>query len=166
MPQSVDLTLLLRNVSTILGFRLDRRQQSPHGLLPKRLFYPRPDLLDARLRTLEPMTIPVATQTLVQPVLLTLFRPKKLPARFAYQPHTPPQRREPLIGIVDSQVQPEFRPRGEHPIGLVRALADQIVNQDTGIPLGTADNQGFEPAQPTSGIDPGQYALTTSLLVT
>ena len=42
-------------------------------------------------------------------------------------------RREAAVGVVDAQVEAVLGARGEHAIGLVGALGDQVVDEDTGV---------------------------------
>ncbi len=50
-------------------------------------------------------------------------------------------RRKPAIRIVNAQVQTKFGPRSEHPVGLVRPLGDEVVDQNCRVSLGAIENQ-------------------------
>ena len=58
-----------------------------------------------------------------------------LPTPGADAANLPAQRGEALIGVVGAQMQPVFRPAGEHPIGFTRAAGDEIINHNTHIGL-------------------------------
>ena len=93
------------------------------------------------------------------------FRSKIGPAGIAHQTHLPPNRRQPLVGIVNPQMQPELRPRREHPVRLVRTLADQIVNQNPDIPSAPAQTRRRHPLHLGRRIQPGNQPLATRFLI-
>ena len=64
-------------------------------------------------------------------------------------PHCAPNGRQTFVGIVDPQMQPELGARREHPVRLIGALGDQVVDQNSGVALGPADYQPA-PDAPTS----------------
>ena len=70
-----------------------------------------------------------------------LLRSKIIPCFIRDQSHAVPMRREPSVRIVDAQVQAEFGTRREHSIRLIRALGDQVVDQDRGVSLGAVEDQ-------------------------
>ena len=57
-------------------------------------------------------------------------------ARLADQPALDAERRQPLVGVVAAQMQPELGARGEHAVGLGDAPRHQIVNHHAEIALG------------------------------
>src|ERR1017187_740888 len=63
-------------------------------------------------------------------------------------------------------MQAKLRSRGKHTVRLVRALADQVVNQDTGVPLGTADHDRIPPTELRPRVQSSHQPLTRGLLVT
>src|SRR6266545_6135980 len=52
-----------------------------------------------------------------------------------------------------------------HPVRLVRPFADQVVNQDSGVPLGPADGHRISAGQLARRVDSGYQPLATGLLV-
>ena len=52
------------------------------------------------------------------------------------------------VGVVDAQLQTELRARRKHPIRLVRALADQIVDENRGVAFSAIEDDGLV------GVDP------------
>jgi len=75
----------------------------------------------------------MALETL-KPLLLRL---EIFPGLIRNQAHAAAVRGQASVGIVNAQVQAELGPRGEHAIGLVGSLGDQVVDQDGGVPFGT-----------------------------
>ena len=63
------------------------------------------------------------------------FSLKRLPRLVLNQPKLPPMRRQSHVRVVDPQVQPELRPRREHPVRLIRPLRDQVIDQDPDVSL-------------------------------
>src|SRR5438093_13410639 len=62
-------------------------------------------------------------------------------------------------------MQPELRSRSKHPVGFIRTLADEIVNENARISLGSAYDKRFDAFNPARGIDSGDDALAGSLLI-
>ena len=63
------------------------------------------------------------------------------PGGIGYQAHAAAVWSKAAVGVVDPQVQAEFGARSEHAVGLVGALADQVVDQDRGVGLGAIEDQ-------------------------
>ncbi len=61
--ESMDLPFLLGDVACVFRFRFQSGEQSANGLLSEALYYPRPDFLDTRLGTLEPLAVTVLLQS-------------------------------------------------------------------------------------------------------
>ncbi len=73
---------------------------------------------------------------------------------------------QPHVGVVRAQQQPVFRPAGEHPVGFVRALRHQIIDQHADVGFGPAqDELPLVPRLPRR-VDPGHDPLGGGLLVT
>ena len=51
-------------------------------------------------------------------------------------------RREADVGVVDAEVEAELGARGEHAVGLVGALADEVVDEDAGVGFGAVEGEG------------------------
>ena len=73
--------------------------------------------------------------------------------------------RQAAVGVVDAQVQAELGARGEHAIRFVRALGDEVINQDRGVGFGAVQNQGRFPLYLQCCVDPSHQALARGLLV-
>ena len=74
-------------------------------------------------------------------------------------------RGEPAVGVVDAQVQAEFGAAGEHTIGLVRALGNQVIDQDRGVGFRAVQNQWRLLFYLQCGVDAGHQALACSFFV-
>ena len=98
--------------------------------------------------------------------LLFLLVRRNWPSGITNQTQLPPDRCQTFIGIVDPQMQPELRPRGEHPVRLVRALSDQIVDQDPDIALSPAKIDWRTSPSPRSRIQSRDQPLAAGFLVT
>ena len=46
------------------------------------------------------------------------------------------------VGVVDAEVQAELGARGEHAVGLVGALGDEVVDEDAGVGFGAVEGEG------------------------
>ena len=57
------------------------------------------------------------------------------PALLPHETQSPAQRRQSFIRVINPQMQPILSPGCEHPVGLVGALGDQIVDEDPGVGL-------------------------------
>src|SRR5207247_3402986 len=101
---------------------------------------------------LQPWSVLTLGQRLRQARLLALLRHKQLPTSIANQTHAPAERRQALIGVVDAQMQPELGARGEHPVGLLRALAYQIVYQNTRVAFGASHQKRLPATQPATDL--------------
>src|SRR5205823_2494565 len=73
-----------------------------------------------------------------QPLLFSL---KIRPGCIADESNPAAMRGKALIGVIDAQMQSELGTRGEHAVGLVGALADEIVYQNGGVGLGAIENE-------------------------
>ena len=74
-------------------------------------------------------------------------------------------RREAAIGVVDAQVQAELGARGEHAIGLVGALGDEVVDEDAGVAFGAIHGERRLALEPERGVDAGHDALAGGFFV-
>ena len=74
-------------------------------------------------------------------------------------------RRQTVICIVDPQVQPVFGPGGEHPVRLVRALRDEIVDHDPDVALRSRNDDRRSAQNGLRRIDPGDQSLASRLFV-
>src|SRR5580704_17843336 len=104
-------------------------------------------------------------ESLGQPQLLTTLLREKLPTGLPNQPNPTAHRREPLVGIVDSQMETELRPRGEHPVALISAFADQVIDQNSSVALSSPHNQRFHATKLAGRIDPRDDTLASGFLV-
>ena len=77
-----------------------------------------------------------------------------VPSGVVNQSHAPAVGGETAVGVVDAQLQAEFRTRGEHAVRLVCSLGNKIVDQDCGIAFGPIKNQGRFLFDLERGIDP------------
>ena len=138
--QALDLPLLLPDVTAVLGLSFNCRKQTERRLFAEHFHNPGSDLSDGSLRALQPLPGFVVSEHLPEALLLSLLAVKHLPPLVRHQARPAANRGQSLIGIVDSQVQTEFGARREHPVRLVSTLGDQIVNQNSGIALGSAED--------------------------
>ena len=53
-----------------------------------------------------------------------------------------------IVGIIDPQVQPKLSPRRKHAVGLVRALADQVVDQNPCIAVSSPEDDWIQRTEP------------------
>src|SRR5438876_9085003 len=104
-------------------------------------------------------------QRLHEPLLLALLRTEHPPTRLAHQADTPPQRRKPLVRVVNTEVQTKLRPRGEHPIRLLGPFADQIVNEDPSVAFGSPHYEWIHTAESAGGVDSRNNPLATRFLI-
>ena len=75
-------------------------------------------------------------------------------------------RGEAAVRVVDAQVQAELGARGEHAVGLVGALGDEVVDEDAGVGLGAVERERrFAASRCQRGVDAGHQALAGGLLV-
>lgn len=58
-----------------------------------------------------------------------------------------------------------FCARGEHAVGLLGAFSDEVVNEDTGVPFVSANNEGLFLAYFKDCVNPSNEALTGSFFV-
>src|SRR5260370_14797470 len=59
----------------------------------------------------------------------------------------------------------KLSPRGEHTVRLIGALADQVINQDTGVAFCSPDNHRRQALEPACGVNTSDDALTGGLFV-
>jgi hypothetical protein len=74
-------------------------------------------------------------------------------------------RSKPAIGVIDAEMQPELRPRGEHAIRLVGPFRDQVVDQDAGVCLGPVESKWGLALYSQRCVDPRHQALAGSLFI-
>ena len=87
------------------------------------------------------------------------------PCRVVDEPEPTSFRHQSPVGVVDAQVQAELGARGEHPVGLVRALRNQVVDEDTDVGLGAVQGEAFFAAHGKGRVDAGHNALRSGFLV-
>src|ERR1019366_10008713 len=69
------------------------------------------------------------------------------------------------VCVVVAQVEAELGARGEHAIGLVGALRNEIVDEDPGITFGPVHGEGRLALEPESRVDAGHDALAGCLFI-
>jgi len=74
-------------------------------------------------------------------------------------------RSKPPVGVIDPQMQPEFRPRSEHAIGFVGAFRNQVVDKNRGISFGTVEHQRRIVLHSKRCIDPGHDSLARRFFI-
>ena len=72
---------------------------------------------------------------------------------------------EAAVGVIDAQVEAELRARGEHAIGLVGALGDEVVDEDAGVAFGAIHGERRLAFEPQRGIDAGHDALAGGFFI-
>ena len=72
---------------------------------------------------------------------------------------------EAAVGVVDAQVQAELGARGEHAVGLVGSLGDEVVDEDAGVALAAVHGEGRLAFEPERGVDAGHDALAGGFFV-
>ena len=165
MLEAFHLALLLRDVAAVLGLGLHGGEKAAGGRLTEHFVNPSGDFGDACFGPLEPLSMAVVRQGLVEACFLSLLAREDLPALIGDQASAAADRRQPGIGIIDAQVQTELGARGEHTIGLVGSFGDEVIDENAGIAFGAADDH-FRPfAQAAGGVHAGDEALTAGLLV-
>ena len=82
-----------------------------------------------------------------------------------HQPQAAADLGEPLVGVVLPVEQAVLGAGGHHPIGLVGALGDQVVDEHPDVPLVPAENQGLLSLNFQRGVDPGYKTLNGGLLI-
>src|SRR5581483_402883 len=163
--EAFDLPLLLGYIAAVFGFCFDCSEQSANRIGTQSLPDPRQYFGDGRLRPLQPLPEAVIGERGHQYRLLTLFHVKQIPPGVADQTDTAPDRCQAFIRVVDSEMESEFSPGGEHPVRLVGTLRDQIVDQNAYIALGPPDDHLRFAGQLASGIYSGHDSLAAGLLV-
>gem|GEM_PF-4376961 len=105
----------------------------------------------------------------MQPLALALDRitlfVEPTPAHLIHQPERMARLGQAQIGVVFAQNQAVLCPAGEHAIGLMSALGDQVVNHDTEVSLIPTWPPGFEVARRARGVEPGKQPLCPCFLV-
>ena len=87
------------------------------------------------------------------------------PAGIIHQAQFPTNFRQAQVGVVLAQLQPVFGARGKHAIRLLRAVADQVVDQHADIGLvATRRPWRFVPRS-ACGVEAGDQALSAGFLV-
>ena len=71
----------------------------------------------------------------------------------------------PLVGVVLPVEQAVLGAGGHHPVGLVGALGDQVVNEHPDVPLVPAEDQGLLALNFQRGVHAGNKALNGGLLI-
>src|SRR5579863_9358779 len=144
IPETINLPLLLRDVSRIFSLRLKCLQEPMRRLLSELKAHPGEKIDNPRFGPANPgskrraifRSQPKLTKSNrihsnrihedSNELLLPLLSQVKIPALVSNQTQTPPDRSQTFISIVNSQLQPELCPRGEHSVRLVGTFADQI----------------------------------------
>src|SRR5271166_5245982 len=100
-----------------------------------------------------------------EPRFLFLLSQVERPARITHQAHLTANWSEPLVCIIDAQVQPELSARGKHPVGFVGALADQVVDQNPCVSLGASNDDRILLADSACGVEASDQALAARFFV-
>ncbi len=74
-------------------------------------------------------------------------------------------RSEAAVGVVDAQVQAELGARGEHAVGLVGALRNEVVDEDAGVAFGAVHGERRLALEPERGVDAGHDALAGGFFI-
>ena len=74
-------------------------------------------------------------------------------------------RSEPAIGVVDSELQAKLRSRSEHPVRLVRAFANQVVDENRSVAFRAVEDEWFLTLNFQGGIDAGHDSLTRRFFI-
>ena len=94
-----------------------------------------------------------------------LFGRQPFPTLVVDQPHFACPRRQPSIGVVLSQQQPEFGSAGEHAIRFIDAARHQIVNHHADIRRFAAERQWFAAGECQRRVGAGNEPLCSRLFV-
>src|SRR5258705_11040148 len=73
--------------------------------------------------------------------------------------------RQPLVGVIDSQVEAEFCPRRKHTVGLVGAFADEVVDENARVAFRASDDHRIHPAEAAGSVDAGDNSLAARFLI-
>ena len=95
-------------------------------------------------------------------VVLCLHGPQ---TRLRHQADVVPPAGQPLVGVVLPEEQAVFAAGGHHPVGLVGALGDEIVDEGADVALRPGEDEIALAPQLPHGVDPGRKALDCRLLV-
>ena len=88
---------------------------------------------------------------------------KATSARAADTSPANPFLRQPQIGVIRPQTEPELRARGKHPIGFGDPLSGKIVHHDPEVRFRPVEPYRGLAASRSSGIDPREQALCAAL---
>src|SRR5262245_32223191 len=91
---------------------------------------------------------------------------KEIPLVIRHKIHATPNRGQPRIRIINSQVQPELCARCKHSVRLVRSLGNEIVNHDADVGICSIQNERPFAFHLQSSIDSGHQTLCCRLFVT
>ena len=95
-------------------------------------------------------------------VVLCLHGPQ---TRLRHQADVVPPAGQPLVGVVLPEEQAVLAAGGHHPVGLVGALGDKIVDEGADVALRPGEDEIALAPQLPHGVDPGRKALDCRLLV-
>ena len=95
-----------------------------------------------------------------------LFGSERLPTNIVHAAHLPSQLGQSQIGIVLAQTQAILGSAGEHPVGFLHALGEQVVQHHAHVRLVSAGHPGLLALNLARGIQTGQQALRSGFLVT
>ena len=87
------------------------------------------------------------------------------PLRFRNEPELPRLRGQPDIRVILAKQEPVLRSAGKHPVRLLGAAGDQVVDQDADIRLGPAETKCGFTQDLEASIDSCHKALGCSLFV-
>src|SRR5262249_39127134 len=88
-----------------------------------------------------------------------------LPFGIANQPELSAERLQSLISIVIPQRKPTFGSRRKHPVWLIHALGNQVVDENSDIGLSPIKRDRGPPGCAQGGIDAGYQTLTRCFFV-
>src|SRR5690606_16449194 len=94
------------------------------------------------------------------------FAGEGTPSRVVDAPEFAADGRQAQVGVVLAQAQAILGSAGEHPVGFRNAARDQVIDEHTEIGLVAARTPWLAAGDLQGGIDAGQQALRSGLLVT
>src|SRR5690348_7404203 len=74
-------------------------------------------------------------------------------------------RGEAAVGVVNAQVQAKLGARGEHAIRLVGSLADEVVDEDSGVGLSAVKGEWRAALHEKRGVDAGHESLAGGFFI-
>ena len=95
-----------------------------------------------------------------------LLGSERLPTNIVHAAHLPSQLGQSQISIVLAQAQAILGPAGEHPVGFLHALGEQVVQHDAHVGLVAAGHPGLLALNLARSIQACQQALRGGFLVT